>query len=535
LVENRFSQFPAKADERKDFPQLFSLAPLRSKCLLHKEDLDSFGQQRGAAMDGPGDVKMRSGWIVALAAGFLGTGLVRAELEVPSAPPPAAEQAAKVKEAAKDLAKGKKPLKDQEAAKDKQPVKATAKPANGQNEPAPAHAAGKEPAKENGQPAPLPLGCAAPAAGDKASPLAAALGPVPAPLRFWGEADLLLWWIKDSQTPPLVSVGPAGSGAILTQGGTTVFGGSIDNEERLGGRFAVGAWLDCEEAWAIEGDYLFLASRGVPFNTGSNGGPGSPTIGRPFFNVLLNAEDAQLIAAPGILAGTVGVNLTSRLQGAELNLVYHPCTCCCHCWRLELLGGFRYLELHEGLGIAENLQVFPGVPIIGGDQISLFDQFDTTNRFYGGQLGGRAEVRRGPWIGRAWTKVALGVDHETVTINGSTTIVTPTSVTVAQGGFLALPSNIGRFNRDAFAVVPEAGLSVGCQVNEHLAVFAGYTFLYWSDVARPGDQIDRVINPTQLPVTMPTGGLVGPARPSFTFKDTDFWAQGIHVGVEFRF
>jgi hypothetical protein len=38
LVENRFSRFPGKADEKKDFPQLFSLAPLRSECLLDKED-----------------------------------------------------------------------------------------------------------------------------------------------------------------------------------------------------------------------------------------------------------------------------------------------------------------------------------------------------------------------------------------------------------------------------------------------------------------------------------------------------------------
>jgi hypothetical protein len=62
----------------------------------------------------------------------------------------------------------------------------------------------------------------------------------------------------------------------------------------------------------------------------------------------------------------------------------------------------------------------------------------------------------------------------------------------------------------------------------------GYQFLYWSRVARPGEQIDRVINPTQIPVF---GGnqLLGPARPEPLFTTTDFWAQGLNLGLEVRF
>jgi hypothetical protein len=54
-------------------------------------------------------------------------------------------------------------------------------------------------------------------------------------------------------------------------------------------------------------------------------------------------------------------------------------------------------------------------------------------------------------------------------------------------------------------------------------------------VARPGEQIDREINPTQLPRFNGGGNLAGAGRPAFTFKDNDFWVQGINFGLEYRY
>jgi hypothetical protein len=42
--------------------------------------------------------------------------------------------------------------------------------------------------------------------------------------------------------------------------------------------------------------------------------------------------------------------------------------------------------------------------------------------------------------------------------------------------------------------VPEAGIDVGYQLTRHLRAKAGYTFIYWTDVVRPGDQIDPTTN-----------------------------------------
>jgi hypothetical protein len=52
----------------------------------------------------------------------------------------------------------------------------------------------------------------------------------------------------------------------------------------------------------------------------------------------------------------------------------------------------------------------------------------------------------------------------------------------------------------------------------------GYTFLYISSVVRPSDQIDRSVN-----IAPPN------TRPAFSFHATDFWTQGVNLGLEIRF
>jgi hypothetical protein len=61
-------------------------------------------------------------------------------------------------------------------------------------------------------------------------------------------------------------------------------------------------------------------------------------------------------------------------------------------------------------------------------------------------------------------------------------------------------------------------------------LFSGYDLLYWSRVARPGEQIDLAVNPTQLP----PGTLAGVARPIPTGRDTDLLLQGLTSGIELR-
>ena len=52
-------------------------------------------------------------------------------------------------------------------------------------------------------------------------------------------------------------------------------------------------------------------------------------------------------------------------------------------------------------------------------------------------------------------------------------------------------------------------------------------------VVRPGNQIDRNINTSQN-AFYGTGILTGPASPAPLFNRTDFWAQGVNFGLQFR-
>ena len=62
---------------------------------------------------------------------------------------------------------------------------------------------------------------------------------------------------------------------------------------------------------------------------------------------------------------------------------------------------------------------------------------------------------------------------------------TPTGMQSFGQGFLAGPINIGHHTRNVFSVVPEIGFNVGYQVTEHVRLFAGCNFLYWTQRRSP--------------------------------------------------
>jgi hypothetical protein len=358
--------------------------------------------------------------------------------------------------------------------------------------------------------------------------------------RIWATGEYLLWWQKDSPLPPLVTTSPATSAGVLGQPGTTIlFGGSgLDQGAFSGGRIAVGAWLDDCQTVGLEADFFFLDSRSQSFNASSSGAPGSPVLARPFINNPSCNQDAELVSFPGVLAGSVHVAESSRLWGAGANGICNLCSeCSCGCrYRVDLQAGFRYLRLDENLGIAENLVTLAGSSAPAGTTFAVVDRFDTRNQFYGGQLGVQAEIGRGNLFVKMSGLLALGDTHSTLNTNGTTVITLPGSLPqTLPGGLLALPTNSGRFHQDRFSVAPQLEIDVGYQVTDHVRVFMGYSFLYWGDVLRPGNQIDPVINPTQVPSTLGPGTLIGAARPAVLLKESDYWAQGLNFGVTIQF
>jgi hypothetical protein len=367
------------------------------------------------------------------------------------------------------------------------------------------------------------------------------------PSRFWVSAEYLLWQVKNQRIPPLVTTSPPGtpqSAAGVLPAATTLFppeNGSFFDGLRSGGRFTFGMWFCEDQCLGIESSSFFLGQRNTSSDYSSGG---IPILARPFTNVPtsliapLPGQLSELVAYPGVVSGIVSVRTSSQLYGTELDLRSNLWRGCC--WRLDLLGGFRYVGLKESLDITENL-IEAANGFNPGGPVMVHDSFQTTNNFYGGQIGLDMGFKRGRWSLDLLGKIAIGDMHESVRIEGSTAF--PGLATSAPGGFLALPSNIGSFDRNRLAFVPEGGIKLGFQATQHCRLFVGYSFLYLSDVVRPGDQIDTRVDLRQVPVaSFATGGgpvpgvLMPPAvLPANPMKRSDFWAQGVNFGVEFKF
>jgi hypothetical protein len=356
------------------------------------------------------------------------------------------------------------------------------------------------------------------------------------PGRTWVGFEWLYWITSGQAIPAAVTTAPVGTpravaGSLGQPTTATLFGGNrVNNDFRNGFRVSAGTWLDGDHRFGVEGDFFFLGNSRQGFAAMSDG---SQVVTRPFTNALTGAPDAELVSFPNVVAGRVSVDSKSSLLGAGVNGLFN--LCCGPCGRLDLLVGYKYLNLVDQLTFREQLVALPGQAAVpAGTAFSLQDRFTTRNNFHGVPIGLSGEWRFGDFFVGGRAAVALGVNRQTTDIDGRTVITLPGGVPMGfAGGLYAQPSNIGHYERSAFAVLPEAGLRVGVQLTDFARAYVGYNFLYLSNVQRAGDQVDQALNPNLLP---PRAAVVaGPLLPAYTPKTTDFWVHGISVGLEMRF
>ncbi len=342
------------------------------------------------------------------------------------------------------------------------------------------------------------------------------------PAHGWAHAEFLLWWQSGMNVP-----------VLATQGfnGPVLFGGNNNNLEdaRAGGRIRFGTWLDRFPGLGIEGEYLGLGQETQNFSTASNG---NPVISRPFFDLgAAPAAPAAKQVAGGLAgAGSLSIDLTSRLDGAAARFRrslysangcgYSSITCSAvpSSTRVDSTLGYRYFQLKEALQVTE-------LSTQGG---RVIDRFETRNQFDGAELGVVWQGRRGLWSLDGSMRVGVGNSQQTATISGSTILP---NLQAGTGGILAVNGgNIGTFQRQSFAMIPELGLTLGYQMTRNVRFTTGYNLIYWGNVLRPGDQIDLDINSTYWPFDVP----VGTVRPQFQFVSSDYWVQGLSFGADIR-
>ena len=368
--------------------------------------------------------------------------------------------------------------------------------------------------------------------------------------RPWARVDYLLWWLRSAPLPvPLVTTGDPRVGfdpnlvntvntaGALGQRGTQILLGdqSISSHGYSGMRLTLGGWVNDEETFGVEGSGFVLERRTERFVLASDMA-GNPPLYFPIFSPVAGAERGIPIADPlRGFSGDVVVDSTLQLWGAEINglftLVRRPYL------EFTLLAGFRYADLREHLQIYNTT-----TDLVFGNVTNLSDLFDTVNQFYGAQIGSRLAFQRHGWSLDITGKVALGATYQVVDIQGVITQLGPNPLVppglgTFPGGLFTQPSNIGHRSTTQFAVLPSLELKLGYDINPRTRVFVGYDLMYWDQVVRPGNQIDHSVNLTQNAVLGPNGSgrLVGPAQPAPLFNRSDFWAQGLNVGLEVHY
>jgi hypothetical protein len=358
------------------------------------------------------------------------------------------------------------------------------------------------------------------------------------PGRVWASADYLYWWIKDGPVPgPLVTSGTTDSQGVLGNAGTVVLLGDkgLDYGPLSGGRFTFG-FCNEDRSWSVEAVALVLETGQFGFATGT-----APVLARPFVNALSGQETVSLVSLPGAFAGAIQVGSSTDLAGVEVNLIHNVS----HGFgaAVNLIAGFRYLQLDEDLAISNTSTILPGgtvgfngETITGAGSFSLSDDFKTRNQFYGGQAGAELSYQYCGFFLQFAGKMGVGNTHETVQANGQTTATDAggTSRTTA-GGLFAVPGNIGLASRNAFTLVPEGSFTFGVDLSQNIHLYAGYSVLYWEDILRPGNVINRSVNTSSVPTSLTFGTGAGTVAPLSTSHRSDFWAQGLNVGVAFQY
>jgi hypothetical protein len=333
-----------------------------------------------------------------------------------------------------------------------------------------------------------------------------------------------MYWSKAADLPVLAS-----TGALDQTATNRLFGGDpVTLPMHNGMLWTAGVWDSSCQSFAIQGSYLGLDSNAKRFFTDSQT---HPNLAQPFFNVLTSQEDAAILAVPSVQSGSLQINIGNQFQMADALLRWNIDRSARQ--RLDFVLGYQFAQMTETLSMGGSTTfIDPNGLNAVGTVISSSDFFRAKNDFHGGEIGLISSSRTGPWNMELSAKLALGNNQSQIRIDGSTVTSVPQTASVTDvGGIFALPSNINNSTNNSFAVLPQVGAKLSRNITRNLSVSVGYNFIYWNRIVRPGQLVDRQLNPTQFP----PGPITGTVAPHYHFSTTDFWVQGIGFGCQYRY
>lgn len=349
-----------------------------------------------------------------------------------------------------------------------------------------------------------------------------------------GRMEWLMFFSRGRNAPVLVTSSslttPRDDAGVLGMPTTReLYGGAepIGEDMRNGARITFGRMLG-DNITTLTGRFWGVEN-GVETVAGDSSD--RAIFARPFFNLSTGEQDAFLVSFPGVTApASMHIQSRNNLFGGDAylsrNAIHDP-------WlTLDFLAGYQFTRIDDSTVIRSlSNSIDPLSPLPVGTDIAITDSFRTQNQFHGASLGFLADFRHDVMSLEVLGKIAFGNVRQSVIVDGETTLTPPGggAPTTTNNGLLALPSNIGSFERNRFAVAPELNINVLWHFTPQLKAVCGYSILYWSNVVLSGNQIDTTLNLTQVP-----GPIVGPAFPRAHFQRTDFLAQGINIGMDYR-
>ncbi len=375
-------------------------------------------------------------------------------------------------------------------------------------------------------------------------PLNVPLGPQGS-IPFYCQFEYLHWFVQRPVMPPLLTVGslndfsfgstvvPGALGAPSTQ---ILLGQLPQTYVHNGFRFTTGCWFDPDQTLGLQASFFDLPRIDPRATAGGPGDNNTPLISRPFTNAVTNTQDADPVTIPNLISGHITFSNPQSMLGAELNLVHNYYYNALEGTRYGVLLGGRLLSLSEKLQVEQIREQLPDVTGFGETLEGINENFTCYNRFYGGQVGCQFECCLGPLQVQCVAKCAAGVTQQTVQITGGDTVVLfanpaaglPQNL-VIQGPYTlwVQPGNYGTHVRSVFSVAPEAQFNLAWVCNDTVTLTAGYNLIFWTNVVRPGQQVDLNINQQPLGDNVP----VLPVAPQFLFHSHSIWIQGFQVGV----
>ncbi len=360
--------------------------------------------------------------------------------------------------------------------------------------------------------------------------------------------EYLLWFLKPTKfgspvlgttTDPNLDLGSfvTGIGANSSNYASVVGTDSIDRGPYSGGRLSITRALPVSYDRCAHAELIAFWLPQQDSRTMLQSTPdGNPAILVPF----RSSQDTPFIGPPGdnsaAISGNIGgtrfsgsarVYTSTQLWGGELNYsgpFYHS-----EHFGFEGLFGFRYL------GMQDLAEISTASSLSGG--ITTYDEFRTTNHFYGGQVGLRFLCSDDRWAAMLQTKLGLGNSNSNLAIRGENTLDPSIPATSMPGGFFTGPTNLGNTSTNVFGVVADLNASIRFALSSSMGISVGYNFLYWSGVYRAAEQVSGTINPTRNPVlnALTGPGEVGPNDPRMQRDLSDIWAHGVNFGLDIRF